>query len=144
MLFLNFSASDCHPFGHIVERANEKANVIVTLNWETCFVIAFGHGCSASSEISDWLDEATGALAAFGLRIEGLSVANFDDEGTTLTAGRVTVLIEMQPELGLPVQLASDVEDLELLGPDGLTGDIRITFQTSDVNAGTVQIEPPV
>lgn len=96
------------------------------------------------ARIDVWLDEATGALAAFGLRIEGLSVANFDDEGTTLTAGRVTVLIEMQPELGLPVQLASDVEDLELLGPDGLTGDIRITFQTSDVNAGTVQIEPPV
>jgi hypothetical protein len=97
-----------------------------------------------SLEITLWIDEATGAAARLALAIAGLSLKGFAGPDADLRVGSLALDLDASPEFGLLTNLRLAVEGLDIPGPEGLSGDLVITLDVTDVNAGDVVIEPPI
>jgi len=101
-------------------------------------------GTVDSARVSIWIDEATGTFAALSLEIANLAVADIDDEGNGLSIGLTRLEIVVDPAFGLPMEITIVADDLDVAGPDGLSGSIRFDFRVFDLNAGTDSIEAPI
>jgi hypothetical protein len=105
---------------------------------------AFADASVSVARVILWVDEETGTVAKVVFELLGLELTNIDDEGSDVSIGGLRLEMDILPAFGLPAELSLFLEEIELTGPDGFSGQVIFSVSTSDVNQGGIVIEPPV
>ena len=101
-------------------------------------------GSSDRAAIEVLIDDATGTLVGLWAEIENLVIPNFDEDGNSLSFGELRFAMTINPEFGIPTSVILDVLDFNAEGPDGFSGDVTFDFSVEDINAGAMDIQPPI
>ncbi len=101
-------------------------------------------GSSDRAAIEVLIDDATGTIVGLRAEIENLVIPNFDEDGNSLRFGELRFAMTINPEFGIPTSVFLDVLDINEEGPDGFSGDVTFDFGVEDINAGVMDIQPPI